>query len=212
MRPAGVPSIRTDIPWHRVYSVTDQQNYGDEAGLKTLIHPLPWVELGLSENDFKNPISREKVCDINILDAFIYLDLLILCYLNIYYAYQFIYRLLFNYILFYTSILFVHSYILYIIYNIYYHIYQLHSLVMIPTNPFNLSEDEFQMLCNVAESGSLLTIQPDRNQARINNQAFNSTDKAARMLKVVDDRGDNYLSVFAFNEAFMAYELHRIEQ
>ncbi|KAK2952796.1 putative EF-hand domain-containing family member B [Blattamonas nauphoetae] len=60
-RVAGIPSIRTDIPMVKNKSITDQQNYGDEPGSKTMLVPLPWVEIGVSENDWNAPISKEDL-------------------------------------------------------------------------------------------------------------------------------------------------------
>jgi len=60
----GVPSIRTDIPAPSFKSVADHQNYGDEAGAATLLHPPRFSDQGVTQADFLEAHSKKELGDI----------------------------------------------------------------------------------------------------------------------------------------------------
>lgn len=60
-RSFGVPTIRQDIPNKQFRSVADYQNYGDEPEAVDLLFPSNYQEIGIEENDFRQPRSREEI-------------------------------------------------------------------------------------------------------------------------------------------------------
>ncbi|KAH7824600.1 putative EF-hand domain-containing family member B [Monocercomonoides exilis] len=113
---------------------------------------------------------------------------------------------------------------------------KLHKLIMTPSNPFNLSEEEFQMLCDQAEAHSLDTIESEIASARVNSRSFSSTDKSPRLALTIKEkfgsqprntsgtlggtiatRGykpgeEGYLCIDAFRTAYHQYEAKRVEE
>lgn len=60
-RSFGCPTIRTDIPFKAIRSISDYQNYGDEPEAVDLLFPSTFVELGVSEWDFQQPRPRQAI-------------------------------------------------------------------------------------------------------------------------------------------------------
>ena len=48
----GIPSVRTDIPYPKLRSVADYQNYGDEPESIDILFPATYTELGITEAEF----------------------------------------------------------------------------------------------------------------------------------------------------------------
>lgn len=63
-RAFGCPTIRVDIPFKQVRSISDYQNYGDEPEAVDLLMPSTFVELGISEWDFQQPRTRQQLQDL----------------------------------------------------------------------------------------------------------------------------------------------------
>ena len=62
-RSFGLPTIRNDIPLvtKDKRSVADFQNYGDEPEAVDLLFPSNYSELGITEEDFREPRTREEI-------------------------------------------------------------------------------------------------------------------------------------------------------
>mmetsp|Transcript_46886 Transcript_46886/g.56377 ORF Transcript_46886/g.56377 Transcript_46886/m.56377 type:complete len:434 (+) Transcript_46886:492-1793(+) len=60
-RSFGCPSIRHDIPKYAHHSVADNQNYGDDVSAEYLLRPSKMLTLGLSDDEFDKPRSREYI-------------------------------------------------------------------------------------------------------------------------------------------------------
>lgn len=58
-RSFGIPSIRNDIPKYERSSVADMQNYGDDCNAAYLLRPSLFSSLGLEEDEFDKPRTRE---------------------------------------------------------------------------------------------------------------------------------------------------------
>ncbi|EER14432.1 conserved hypothetical protein [Perkinsus marinus ATCC 50983] len=61
LRHFGRPSIRTDIPKPKVRSVADIQNYGDEVGCDSLLHPQRFESMGVTDEQFLQRRSKEEL-------------------------------------------------------------------------------------------------------------------------------------------------------
>ena len=83
---------------------------------------------------------------------------------------------------------------------------------MIPSNPFNLDEDEFDMLCDEAIRTSQETIEADFQNAKVTSSLFSSTDKSARLVKQLREDRRPYLSIDGFRRAYEKYEEARVEE
>ena len=60
----GVPTIRNDIPAPSLKSITDHQNYGDEAGAAKLLYPPRFSDEGISDEDFLLARSQQEIAAI----------------------------------------------------------------------------------------------------------------------------------------------------
>jgi hypothetical protein len=60
-RTYGVPTIRSDIPAPRLRRVSDRTNYGDCGGGGALLNPSVYTNLGVTEQHFFEPRSRQEV-------------------------------------------------------------------------------------------------------------------------------------------------------
>lgn len=58
-RTFGIPTIRTDIPKYERLSVADRNNYGDDTDASSLLRPSIFSVLGLDEDEFAKPRSKE---------------------------------------------------------------------------------------------------------------------------------------------------------
>ena len=57
----GVPSIRHDLPKRVQPSITDTQNYGDDASAVEVIFPDTWLRYGLSPDEMVRPRAKEEI-------------------------------------------------------------------------------------------------------------------------------------------------------
>ncbi|KAI9999837.1 hypothetical protein NQD34_011680 [Periophthalmus magnuspinnatus] len=64
LRSCGVPTIRTDLPAPRLRRVSDRTNYGDTADAATLLCPHVHAALGVHEQDFLCPRSKQEIAEI----------------------------------------------------------------------------------------------------------------------------------------------------
>ncbi|CAL1612315.1 unnamed protein product [Knipowitschia caucasica] len=64
VRSGGLPSVRTDLPAPRLRSVADRTNYGDCPGVAALLHPHTHAALGVYEQHFLCPRSRNEIAEI----------------------------------------------------------------------------------------------------------------------------------------------------
>jgi len=60
-RSFGCPTIRKDIPYKEFRSVADYQNYGDEPEAVDLLFPSNYSEIGIAEQDFRKPRTRDDI-------------------------------------------------------------------------------------------------------------------------------------------------------
>mmetsp|Transcript_27224 Transcript_27224/g.40753 ORF Transcript_27224/g.40753 Transcript_27224/m.40753 type:complete len:275 (-) Transcript_27224:70-894(-) len=60
----GCPSVRTDIPKYCRQSVADTQNYGDDVNAGYLLRPSQFSLLGLDEDEFHKPRTKEFIRDV----------------------------------------------------------------------------------------------------------------------------------------------------
>ena len=63
-RPFGCPTIRSDIPKYERRSIADTQNYGDDVNAQYLLHPGPFVAIGIEESDFQDVYPKHEIIDI----------------------------------------------------------------------------------------------------------------------------------------------------
>jgi len=63
-RPFGVPSVRYDLPKRSQRSVTDAQNYGDDATAVEVIFPDNWLRYGLSPDEMVRARDKEEIRDL----------------------------------------------------------------------------------------------------------------------------------------------------
>eukprot|EP00163_Fabomonas_tropica_P013620 TRINITY_DN25171_c0_g1_i1.p1 TRINITY_DN25171_c0_g1~~TRINITY_DN25171_c0_g1_i1.p1 ORF type:complete len:442 (+),score=88.56 TRINITY_DN25171_c0_g1_i1:280-1605(+) len=57
----GVPTVRTDVPEPIARSITDNSNYGTEPTAKGVIRPPKYAYMGLFEDDFSEPRTRDEL-------------------------------------------------------------------------------------------------------------------------------------------------------
>uniref|UniRef100_A0A8C6WIK7 EFHB C-terminal EF-hand domain-containing protein n=1 Tax=Neogobius melanostomus TaxID=47308 RepID=A0A8C6WIK7_9GOBI len=60
----GVPSVRTDLPAPRLKRVSDRTNYGDTSTAAALLHPHVHAALGVHEEHFLSPRSRQEITEL----------------------------------------------------------------------------------------------------------------------------------------------------
>jgi EF-hand domain-containing family member B len=58
-RSFGLPTIRNDIPYKAFRSVANYQNFGDEPEAVDLLFPSSFNEVGVNEQEFRNPRTRD---------------------------------------------------------------------------------------------------------------------------------------------------------
>jgi hypothetical protein len=61
IRRFGCPSVRSDIPKYARRSVADNQNYGDDVNAQYLLNPSQFAALGVEDEEFVKPRSREYI-------------------------------------------------------------------------------------------------------------------------------------------------------
>ena len=189
--------------------------------------------MGISETDYLQPISKEAVC----FYFFNYFTIIFVTF-YLYFEHFLSYIVFFNYNLIhslfhlsiYISLLFLflfHSPISLLLFSLSLSFFlflffllslslslssfpQLHSLVMQPSNPFSLTEAEFDMLCAHAEAHSQDTIAAEYESAKVTSSSFYSTDKSARLVKQLHESGAPYLSIDGFVRAYEKHEAARV--
>jgi len=57
----GCPSVRSDIPKYAKKSIADNQNYGDDVNAQYLLHPSQFAALGVEDEEFIQPRSKEYI-------------------------------------------------------------------------------------------------------------------------------------------------------
>jgi len=60
-RTFGLPTIRKDIPTKDFRSLADFQNFGDEPEAVDLLFPSNFSEIGIQEDDFRRPRTRDEI-------------------------------------------------------------------------------------------------------------------------------------------------------
>ncbi|KAK7886173.1 hypothetical protein WMY93_025794 [Mugilogobius chulae] len=63
-RSCGIPSIRTDLPAPRLKRVSDRTNYGDLSSASALLRPHVYAALGVYEQDFFCPRTKQEIAEI----------------------------------------------------------------------------------------------------------------------------------------------------
>jgi len=57
----GCPSVRSDIPKYAKRSIADNQNYGDDVNAQYLLNPSQFAALGIEDEEFLKPRSKEYI-------------------------------------------------------------------------------------------------------------------------------------------------------